>query len=594
MSRVWQYPQHDESLVRELSNGLRVPAILAQIMTSREVRSLDEGRGFLEAKLTELHEPDLLPGISAAADRVTAAVRDGRKITIYGDYDVDGVTAVSILWHCLRLSGAKVDYYIPHRLDEGYGLNDDAVRKLAAEDPGQLVITVDCGVASPGEARLAAELGLELIVTDHHQFADELPLAAAAICHPRLPVPDGTPAYPFGELCGAGVAFKLAWAICQRMGDGRKASPRMREFLMTAVGLVAIGTVADCVPLIGENRVLVRYGLGSLKERATVGLKALMQCAGLAEKETLQAEDVAFTIGPRINAAGRLGQARLAVELLTTDQPDRAHALAGYLEEQNKIRQTVERRILKQAKEQVEQHPDWLDGGALVLAASDWHAGVIGIVASRVAEAYQKPTVMISINGEDGTGQGSARSFAGYDLHAGLTACAAPLMTYGGHQAAAGLRLKADRIDEFRELFADHARRNHMVTVDDTAIQIDAEVRLADLTVRAVRDLERLGPFGRSNPRPVLCSTRVDLAEPPRKMGEGERHLSLTVRHHGARLRAVAFGAGDWADEIAAAGGPISICFAPQINTYRGMESVELRLLDWKAAEVPAGTGAAS
>ncbi len=175
MSRVWQYPQHDESLVRELANGLRVPAILAQIMTSREVRSLDEGRGFLEAKLTELHEPDLLPGISAAADRVTAAVRDGRKITIYGDYDVDGVTAVSILWHCLRLSGAKVDYYIPHRLDEGYGLNDDAIRKLASEDPGQLVITVDCGVASPGEARLAAELGLELIVTDHHQFAEELP-----------------------------------------------------------------------------------------------------------------------------------------------------------------------------------------------------------------------------------------------------------------------------------------------------------------------------------------------------------------------------------------------------------------------------------
>jgi single-stranded-DNA-specific exonuclease len=588
MPRVWQYPQHDESLVREFSNGLRVPAVLAQVMTSRDVKTLDEARGFLEAKLTELHEPDLLPGIPAAADRVAAAVKAGRKITIYGDYDVDGVTSVSILWHCLKLSGAKVEYYIPHRLEEGYGLNDEAIRKLAAEDAGQLVITVDCGIASPREARLAAELGLELIITDHHQFADELPLAAAGLCHPRLPVPEGVAAYPFGELCGAGVAFKLAWAVCQRMGDGRKASPRMKEFLMTAVGLVAIGTVADCVPLVGENRVLVRYGLGSLKERSTVGLKALMKSAGLAEKESLQAEDVGFTIGPRINAAGRLGQARLAVELLTTDNAERALSLAAYLEEQNKIRQTVERRILKQAKEQVEQNPEWLDGGALVLAASDWHAGVIGIVASRVAEAFQKPTVMISINGEDGSGQGSARSFAGYDLHAGLTACCAPLLTYGGHKAAAGLRLKADRIDEFRELLSDHARRTHVVTVDDTAIKIDAEVRLSDLTVKSIRDLERLGPFGMGNARPVLSSCRVDLAEPPRKMGEGERHLSLNVRQQGARLRAVAFGAGDWADEIAAAGGPISICFAPQINTYRGMESVELRLLDWKKAEVGA------
>jgi single-stranded-DNA-specific exonuclease len=512
------------------------------------------------------------------------ALGAGRRITIYGDYDGDGITATSLLWHCLQLAGSTVEYYVPHRVDEGYGLNCEALSKLHERDPSMLVVTVDCGIASVREAEFARQLGLELIITDHHQYRSELP-PADCLVHPRLPGTD----YPFGELCGAGVAFKLAWAICARLGDGKRASPRMREFLLSAVGLAAIGTVTDMMPLLGENRVLVRYGLKSLCERAPLGLKALLKATGLADRSVLDADDIGFTIGPRINAAGRLGHARLAVELLTTESADRAEKLATYLEEQNKARQMVDRRMLKQAKELVAAHPEWADQAALVLEHQDWHAGVIGIVAGRVAEHYQKPAVLIALPALDQPGQGSARTFGLLDLNAALTACAADLLSYGGHRAAAGLRISSDRIAPFREAFCRHVAENQRVTTEDLELRIDAEVRLADLTVKTVTELDRLGPFGRANPRPVLASTKVELAEPPRKMGEGERHLDLRVRHYGKVMRAIAFGRGEWADEIAAVQGPIAITFAANINRFRGQENVELKLLDWQADTVRAG-----
>lgn len=578
MAKIWRFSPYDEASVRGLSAGLRISPVLAQVLSARGYGSPERAGAFLDSKLAELRDPELLPGLSAAADRVVAAVQAGRRITIYGDYDVDGVTATSLLWHCLKLAGAKVDYYVPHRLEEGYGLNCDALTKLHEVDPQMLVITVDCGIASLREAHFARELGLELIVTDHHEMAATLP-EADGIVHPRLPGGN----YPFDGLCGAGVAFKLAWGICARLGDGKRASPRMREFLLSAVGLAAIGTVGDVVPLLDENRVLVRYGLTSLKERAPIGLQALMKIAGLSEKPALDAEDIAFTLAPRINAAGRLGQARLAVELLTTSDPERAAKLAEYLEEQNRVRQTVERRIFKHAKEVVEQHPDWADHPALVLAHPEWHAGVIGIVASRVVEHYQKPAVMIAINTQEQMGQGSARTFADIDLHRGFSACAEHLHTFGGHQCAAGLRISTDKIDAFRAAFCQYVRENHGGESRTQELQIDAEVRFADLTVQAVTELERLGPFGRSNPRPVLASTKVELAEPPKKMGEGERHLSLSVTHYGKKLRAIAFGKAEWADEIAAVKGPLAITYAPGINRFRGYENVELKLLDWQA-----------
>lgn len=587
MPKVWRFAPHDESEVRRLCAELRVSPLLAQVLLARGFTSGDGAAAFLNARLVDLHDPELLPGVPEAADRILSAVKGGRRITVYGDYDVDGVTATSLLWHCLQLAGARVDYYIPSRLDEGYGLNCDALRQLYEEDPQRLLVSVDCGITSVEEAALARDLGLELIVTDHHMPPANalgkgtdglggLP-EAACVVHPRLP---GS-TYPFGDLCGVGVAFKLAWAVCQRLGDGKKSSPRMREFLKGAVGLAAIGTVADVVPLRGENRVLVRYGLSSLVEQSTAGLKALMTVAGLSGKRRLDAEDIAFALAPRINAAGRLGQARLAVELLTTDDPDRGERLAKYLDELNRNRRTVERRMFKQAKQLVAENPEWENHGALVLAHSDWHAGVIGIVANRVAEHFEKPAVLIALHPHNDVGQGSGRSFAGCDLHAALASCEEHLQSFGGHQAAAGLKIVTGQIEVFREKFCSFVAENHRVVDSDLELRVDAEVQLGDVTRRAVLELDRLGPFGEENPRPVFVAGRVELAQPPRKMGDGERHLSLRVRQYGTTLRAVAFGRGHWADEIEAVPGPIAISFAPSINRYRGRENVELQLLDW-------------
>ena len=579
MHRIWRIAAHDRAYVKELSARLKITPLVAQVLVARGHQRVESAEAYLARKLATLHDPETLPGVSQAADRIVAAVKSGRRITIYGDYDVDGVTSTSLLWHCLQLNGATVDYYIPSRLEEGYGLNCDAIRQLHAEDPTRLLITVDCGICSVAEAQLAKELGLELIITDHHTFGATLP-DAAVLVHPRLPG-DHTP-YAFGELCGVGVAFKLAWAICARMGDGKKATPRMREFLLSAIGLAAIGTIADVVPLVDENRVIVHFGLASLLDRSNPGLKELLRISKVLEKGTLQAEDIAFAVGPRINAAGRLGQARLAVELLTTTDNERAVALATYLDGLNKDRQTVERKILKQAKELVEENAEWTDHRALVLSHAEWHPGVIGIVATRVAEHFQRPTIMIALGGLNGFAQGSGRSFAGFNLHAGLTACQSLLESYGGHHAAAGLKIRPDGIDAFRTAFVQYVSENHSAQPGTAELAVDAEVQLSDITLRSVTELEKLGPFGAANPRPIFVASNVELASPPKKMGEGERHLSIFVRQYGQRMRGVAFGKGDWADEMVKHNGPISICFQPTINRFQGRESVEFHLIDWQ------------
>lgn len=612
MPRHWRFAPHDRGTVARLSRELSCSPLLAQVLAARGMEQGSEARTFLSARLTDLHDPDLLPGVSEAAERIVSALNAKRRITIYGDYDVDGVTATSILWHCLKLAGAHVDYYIPCRLEEGYGLNSEAIRTLHAEDPKRLVVTVDCGICSVEEADLARQLGLELIITDHHQMAEELPPAATNV-HPRLP----ESAYPFPELCGAGVAFKLAWAVCQRLGDGTKASPRMREYLKSAVGLAALGTVADIVPLVGENRILVRYGLSSLVEKSTPGLAMLLKVAGLHEEKRLTAENIAFALGPRLNAAGRLGQARLAVELLTTDNRTRAAQLADYVDQLNKNRQTVERKIFKQAREQVERNPDWLEQGALVLADQEWHPGVIGIVASRIAQHYEMPAIMISLNPETGLGQGSGRSFNDFDLHSGLAACQTHLEGFGGHQAAAGLRIRTENLEAFRTHFSEYARQQPS-DATGPELAVDAEVSLHDLTHRAVKELESLGPFGAEHRRPVFVASGVELVESPGTMGGGDRHLAMRVRQAavhqsgetngsatngasapadrvrssgGKVLRCIAFGRGEWADEIGRIQDPFSICFSASLNTFRGYENVELTLLDWQ--EQPAGAMAA-
>jgi single-stranded-DNA-specific exonuclease len=505
-------------------------------------------------------------------------VRAGKRICIHGDYDVDGMTGTALLWMCLKLHGADVGYYIPHRLDEGYGLSAETIRAKAAEKV-DLIVTVDCGIGSVEQAALARQLGMELIITDHHEPSAELP-DASAIIHPRLP----GGGYPFGGLSGSGVAFKLAWAICQQSSGAKKVGEAMKDFLLQAVGLAALGTVADVVPLVDENRVLVRHGLASLAQRPTLGMAMLMRLTEISAKKSLDCDDLAFTLAPRLNAAGRLGQPQLAVELLVTDRPDRAQELAKYIDQLNATRQTLERSIQLAATKQAKEQFDLDSEPALVLAERGWHPGVIGIVAGRLADKFHRPVVLIAWD-QMGIkpGIGSARSVPGFNLHAALEACDEFLISHGGHAAAAGLKIEEDKLPGFRAAFCEAAAAVLGATPREGELAIDAEAPLSAFTLQAVQQIERLAPFGQSNARPLLCTTDVTLAEPPRTIGNGGHHLALKLTQYGVTFRAVAFGGGDWIDELAVLKGPIDIAFRPVINTYRGRQNVELHLVDWRA-----------
>jgi len=578
MPKRWRLPSHDAARIAQLEQSAGVPSVVAQLLWNRGVYRPEEVRSFLDAKLSHLRDPELLPGALDAAERLYAAIQAKRRITVYGDYDADGMTAAAILVNCLKLLGADVNYYVPNRLEEGYGLNCDALRTLASRG-ASLVISVDCGICSVVEAETAREIGLELIITDHHEMRDELPRADVLV-HPRLP---GT-AYPFGHLCGAGVALKVAWALCKRAeSNGRRVSDRLRDFLMTAVGIAALGTVADVVPLIDENRVIVKYGLWSLREIPPLGIAKLLKVTQLHERPQLGSEDIAFTLAPRLNAAGRLGQAQLGVELLTTDNAERAESLAEYIHELNRSRDSLERSIYLAASKQAKEEFDPENDPALVLAGRGWHVGVIGIVAGRLAEKYNRPVVLISL---DQLGVkpavGSGRSAGSFNLHAALRSCSAHLAGHGGHAAAAGLKIDEANVEAFRNEFLEYATSEFSPQDREASLSIDAEAPLSQLTMQTVQQIEMLAPFGLGNPRPVLCATDVCLTEPPKHIGAGERHLSLRLAHCGNRMRAVAFGCGDWAPELVKHGGPIDIAYRPVINDYRGRRSVEVQLVDWR------------
>lgn len=581
----WRIHPHDPSRIAALAQQASVPPVVAQLLLARGLDNAATVRDFLECKFSNLRQPFDLPGMRPAVDCITAAIQNKRKITVYGDYDVDGMTAAALLWQCLKLLGAEVNHYVPHRIDEGYGLNDEAIRSLAAQGT-QLIVTVDCGVSAVAEAKTARELGVELVITDHHEFAAELP-EAAAIVHPRLP---GT-GYPFGGLSGAGVAFKLAWALCEQTEGAKRVSPRMREFLLSAVGLAALGTVADVVPLVDENRFLVARGLQEICERPNVGLQALLKVSELHDKKKLASDDIGFALAPRLNAAGRLGQAELGFALLTTTDPARAMELATYLQELNSNRQTLERSIYLAANKQITEKFDAERDAAFVLADADWHPGVIGIAAGRLAEKFGKPVILIALDKLGiKPGIGSCRSIPGFELHRALAACTEHLVGHGGHAAAAGLKIEERMVERFRADFCEYAATEISSGRAVAELPIDAEVPLSMLTLDAIQQLERLAPFGNSNPRPTFCAVGLKLDEPPKKIGGGGRHLSLKLSQYRTSMRAVAFGQGEWADELEKVEGPIDCAFRPIINEFRGRRTVELQLVDWRVSQPAAVT----
>ena len=586
MSKIWRIHQHDSGLVSDLSRSARIKPFLAQLLLARGITKPDQVEPFLNPKLTMLRDPNELPGCTEAAKKILAAVKAGKRILIYGDYDADGVTSTAILWRCLKLLDANVGYHIPHRTEEGYGVNDEVLRRLldkSSPQPAELIVTVDCGITSIKEAETVREFGAEMIVTDHHTPGETLP-DVAAIVHPRRP----GDFYPFGELSGAGVAFKLAWAICEQASGAKRVSTDMRNFLLQATGLAALGTVADVVPLLDENRALVSYGITSLAERPSVGIKKLVEVSSVKKRQGKGAaysadSDIAFSLAPRINAAGRLGQATLALELLITDREERAAELAAHLDQLNENRKTLSERIRRAADKQIKEKFNAEDDPAFVLADHDWNPGVIGIVAGRLAEKYHRPVVVIAWD-KFGMkpGVGSARSVPNFNLVEGLSECERHLVSYGGHAAAAGLKITEENLDAFREEFCEIVAHQLADQKDTEELRIDAEGTLCEFTFDSIGEMESMAPFGEGNRRPLLCASGVNLVGPPKFMGKTKTHLSLTLAQHEVRLRAIAFGAADWAEPLEKHNGPIDVAFHPLINEFAGRQSVELQLIDWR------------
>lgn len=555
---------------REAALRFGVSPLVAQVLFNRGVIEPENVKGFLDPKLTHLHAPESLPGVSQAADLIARAVRDHTLIVIYGDYDADGLTGTAILWHLLTLAGASVSYYIPHRIEEGYGLNSEAVRQIRQNGAG-LLITVDCGITAIEQVRLARELGLAVVVTDHHAFDGPLP-DADAIVHPRA-----GKGYPNPDLCGAGVAFKLAWAVARSLCGTEKVAPRFREFLVDAIGLVALGTIADVVPLTGENRILARHGLTGLGRSKLTGIIALIEAARLTDQK-LDSEHVGFWLAPRLNSAGRMAGGELAAELLTSATPQRAREIALLLEQHNRERKNLERRIYEEACEIIETHKLASDARrGIVLASESWHAGVIGIVASRVVDRYRRPTVIIAL--DQGQGQGSGRSIPHFELNRALADCKEHLIAFGGHAMAAGLRIAGDQIESFTEAFV--ARANQRLTAQDLepALRLDAEATLSELSEQTVRQLEQLAPFGQGNPRPRFASGTLELDGEPRVMGPSGEHISFHLTDHRNRCRAIAFNQKDCLPALLEHR-RCRVAFTPKINTFRGSLDVEIQVAD--------------
>ena len=593
MHRQWRVrplEPHLQQQVQPLAQRLGVHAIVSQLLLDRGLVNPAVCDRFLTPRLTDLHDPARITGICRAAERLNRAVHAGERIAIYGDYDVDGVTGSAVLWHILRHVGASVDTYVPHRVEEGYGLNCQAIARLCTDH--DLIVTVDCGITAGKPARVAKDLDTDLIITDHHAFElDTLP-EAYALVHPQLPPEHnssteasdiGCDSYPFPHLCGAGVAYKLAWQFARIHSGSKRVGPQTRRLLLDLLSLVALGTVADVVPLVDENRVLTMFGLGRIKQSGLVGLDALINAAGLVD-EAIDAYHVGFVLGPRLNACGRMGHAQQAVHLLTDADPDEARELARFLTSQNEKRRSTERAIFEEAEQMIEQGDlDRSDHRAIVLGKAGWHPGVVGIVASRLVERYARPVILLCY--DNGTAQGSARSVEGLSIHEALVAVASQghLQRFGGHAMAAGLSLPTDRVKIFRDALVEFV--NCRLGPNDLVhcVEIHAAISPEDCTLAVFEQIHRLSPFGRGNEQPTLVLRGVSLDAPARRIGRKGRHLSLQLRGSGVVMRAVGFGMGERAKSLPA-GVALDVVFEPKISTWQGRRRPELHLVDIKEA----------
>jgi single-stranded-DNA-specific exonuclease len=569
----WVLPKAAEDAAGTLSRELGLHPVAARILVQRGYDTPEAAQGFLNDDLSALPDPSLMKGLDKAVERIALAIERKELMTLWGDYDVDGVSSTALLSTFLRAVGGNVATYIPHRLGEGYGLNAKAIERIGTDGSTRLLVTLDCGITSHAEIALANRLGLTCIVVDHHAVPETMP-EALAVLNPLQPGCN----YPTKGLCAAGVAFNLAIGLRRYLRQkgffASRPEPNLREYM----DLVALATVADVVPLVGANRVLVRQGLKELSKAKRPGVRALKYVAGLGG-ETVTAGDVGFRLGPRINAAGRLDDAGLGLKCLTAASYESALPLARALDAANAERQQIEKEILQSALEQAEARIAYGAKG-LVLHSEGWHPGVVGIVASRVVERYHRPTVMVGV--WEGLGRGSARSIERFHLYDAIKACAEHLKKFGGHKHAAGLSVEPDKLPAFVAAFERIAAER--LTDDDLIprCKVDALVSPKELDLEAVKALAQLAPFGAANPEPVLASCHV-VATPKVVQAKKEgmlSHLKLQLESNPS-LDVIGF---QLANRIALTEGPIDLAFKAGIDEWNGNERVSLKLKDLRSA----------
>lgn len=561
MKNNWTIEKENPKLRDKLAKSLQISPITAQILVNRGIENETEANLFLNCTLFDLPSPYLMKGMDRAVERIKKALENNERIAIYGDYDVDGVTSTALLYSFLKVLKANVTYYNPDRLKEGYGINIDAVKKLA-EQGVSLIISGDCGITAVKEIEQAKELGVEFIVTDHHKPPQELP-RAVSILNPKL----SECKYPGKEIVGVGVIFNLVIALRRALRDEgffKNGEPNLGDYL----DLVALGTVADCAPLLDVNRILVKEGIKRMQSPKRLGVQALKEASSI--KGEVTSYDLGFKLGPRINASGRMSTAENAVALFISEDLEEARELARELNEKNSNRQSTEAEIIKEAISLLESNPALIGANSIVLASRNWHPGIIGIVASRIVERYEKPTMLIAIS-EDGVGKGSGRSLEGINIYAALSECRELFLQFGGHEQAAGLSIREENVEKFREMF-DKALENSEEQYEKK-LKVDCSIELDSLTDSLISEFELLQPFGIGNPEPALLSRTVEVVS---QRIFKDKHLGFKVKKGTKLFDAIWFNM----KEPFTLPDKVDMVFTPEFNKWNGKKEIRLRVKD--------------
>ena len=567
----------EEALQQQLERELNISSAAARMLVVRGIQTAEEARAFVRPSLDKLHDPFLMKDMDKAVERLHQAITQGEKILIYGDYDVDGTTAVALMYRFLlplasSPLASRLDYYIPDRYTEGYGVSQQGI-DYAAEQGCSLIITLDCGIKAVEKIAYANSKGIDVIVCDHHTPGDKLPNAVAVLNMKRSDCP-----YPYKDLSGCGVGFKLAQAYTQRYLASH-LSPNSLIDLLPLTQLLAMSIASDIVPITGENRILAHFGIQQLNKAPFTGLSAIMQVAGIETKK-ITINELVYKIGPRINACGRMKSGRAAVELLLTDDPDFARQQAEEVNQHNEDRRDCDTETTKEALQQLQDDPTFAQRRSTVVYSPNWHKGVVGIVASRLTETYYRPTIVLTA-GEDGIISGSARSVGGFDIYAAIDSCLDLLTNFGGHKYAAGLSMHIDNLPEFKQRFeayvAAHIREDQL----QPTLLVEAELDLADITPAFYNVIRYLEPFGPGNPRPLFVSRNLINHRDTRAVGKEGEHLRLDVTDRAYAITGIAFKRGDMAKHIQN-GNPVDICYELDENTFNNRTTIQMMVQDIK------------